>query len=84
MVAIAHPQWSERSLAVVVPRADCLPDAAELRQHLATQFPKWWVPDDVVFTDALPHTATGKVRKLALRELYRDHYSPTAQPAREP
>ena len=38
---------------------------------------KWWKPDDVVFADELPHTATGKLQKLRLRELYREHVLPT-------
>ena len=39
---------------------------------------KWWIPDDVVFADELPHTATGKLQKLRLREIYRDHVLPSA------
>jgi fatty-acyl-CoA synthase len=75
VIAIAHARWTERPLAVVVPRADCRPDVAELQRHVAAQFPKWWVPDDVVFTDALPRTATGKVRKVELRATYAEHYA---------
>jgi len=39
---------------------------------------KWWIPDDVVFVDELPHTATGKLQKLKLRDLFRDHVLPSA------
>jgi 3-(methylthio)propionyl---CoA ligase len=39
---------------------------------------KWWIPDDVVFVDELPHTATGKLQKLKLREIFRDHVLPSA------
>jgi fatty-acyl-CoA synthase len=81
VIAIAHPQWLERPLAVVVPRAGAQPDAEALRRHLAGQFSKWWVPDAVVFTDALPRTATGKVRKLDLRAQYKGMYDRPSAPA---
>jgi fatty-acyl-CoA synthase len=74
VIAIAHARWAERPLAVVVRRAGSDVGGVELQQHLAAHFPKWWVPDDVVFIDALPRTATGKVRKLELRERYAEHY----------
>jgi fatty-acyl-CoA synthase len=75
VVAIAHARWTERPLAVVVPRPGCCPNVAELQRHIAARFAKWWVPDDVVFVDALPRTGTGKVRKLALRATYAAHYA---------
>ena len=46
--------------------------------HLNGKIAKWWMPDDVVFVDELPHTATGKISKLALREQFKDHRLPTA------
>jgi fatty-acyl-CoA synthase len=42
---------------------------------------KWWIPDDVVFTDEIPHTATGKIQKLVLRQQFKDYRLPTAQAA---
>jgi fatty-acyl-CoA synthase len=75
VIAVPHAQWVERPLAVVVPRANCTPDPEELRAFLGEHFAKWWIPDAVVFTDALPRTATGKVRKLDLRSVYGGHYS---------
>ena len=74
VIAIAHPQWVERPLAVIVARASSAPDVDSLRAQLSDQFPTWWIPDAFVFADALPRTATGKVRKLELREQYRAHY----------
>jgi fatty-acyl-CoA synthase len=74
VIAIAHARWAERPLAAVVRRPGSDVGVVELQQHLAAHFPKWWVPDDVVFVDALPRTATGKVRKLELRERYAEHY----------
>jgi fatty-acyl-CoA synthase len=38
---------------------------------------KWWMPDDVVFTDEIPHTATGKIQKLVLRQQFKDYRLPT-------
>jgi fatty-acyl-CoA synthase len=74
VIAVPHAQWVERPLAVVVLRAECRADPEELRAFLGENFAKWWVPDAVVFADGLPRTATGKVRKLDLRALHRDHY----------
>ena len=76
MIAVHHPQWVERPLAVVVARPACTPDPEELRAWLAAKFARWWVPDAVVFAASLPRTATGKVRKLDLREQYRAQYTP--------
>ncbi len=70
VIAVPHPQWLERPFAVVVPRANCSPDSEELRAFIGERFAKWWVPDSIAFTDALPRTATGKVRKLDLRQRY--------------
>jgi fatty-acyl-CoA synthase len=78
VIAVQHPQWVERPLAVVVPRANCTPDPEELRAWLAAKFARWWVPDAIVFAASLPRTATGKVRKLDLREVYRAQYAPAA------
>jgi acyl-CoA synthetase (AMP-forming)/AMP-acid ligase II len=72
-IAIPHAKWSERPLLVVVPRAGCRPDPAQLIALLARQFPKWMLPDDVVIVDELPHTATGKVMKSKLREMFAAH-----------
>ena len=78
VIAVPHPQWLERPLAIVVPRPNCTPDPEELRAYLGDHFAKWWVPDAIVVADALPRTATGKVRKLDLRALHREHYSRNA------
>ena len=49
-----------------------------IRAHLAGHVAKWWLPDEILFVDSLPHTATGKLLKTALREQYRDHQLATA------
>lgn len=73
-----HPKWTERPLLVVVrqPGSDISRDA--LLDYLRPRLHKWSVPDDIVFTDALPHTATGKLNKLGLREQFKDYEFPAA------
>ena len=68
VIGLPHPKWSERPLLAVVTRAGQAEDADALRQFYSGKVPEWWVPDKVVFLAELPHTATGKVSKLKLRE----------------
>ena len=72
-VGIHHPKWDERPLLLVVkkPGADVTPEA--ILEHLSRHVAKWWLPDEILFVDSLPHTATGKLLKTALREQYKDH-----------
>ncbi|MBV9552915.1 MAG: long-chain fatty acid--CoA ligase, partial [Alphaproteobacteria bacterium] len=69
-IAIPHPKWQERPLLIVVARPGCQPDRDRLMAMLAQQFPKWMLPDDVAVVDELPHTATGKIMKSKLREIF--------------
>jgi len=73
-IAIPHPRWGERPLLIVTPRpglpAGRRPEPDALIAFLGKRFPRWMLPDDVVVVDELPHTATGKVMKTRLRELY--------------
>jgi fatty-acyl-CoA synthase len=57
---------------VVVVRDGCQVDADELREHLATEYAKWQVPDRFEFITEIPRTATGKFKKTALREMFVD------------
>jgi acyl-CoA synthetase (AMP-forming)/AMP-acid ligase II len=68
VVAVADDKWQERPWACVVPRDGSELDVATLLAPLAEAFPKWWVPDGVLFLDALPRTATGKFDKKSLRQ----------------
>jgi fatty-acyl-CoA synthase len=68
VIAVPHPKWDERPLAVVVTKPGQSVTAEALREHLLAQFPKWMVPDDYAFVDALPKTSTGKFLKTKLRE----------------
>jgi acyl-CoA synthetase (AMP-forming)/AMP-acid ligase II len=76
VIAIPHPKWDERPLLIVTARPGCQPDRDSLIALLAKRFPKWMLPDDVVVLDELPHTGTGKVVKLKLREMFRDYVVP--------
>jgi len=73
IIAARHPKWQERPLLLVVPRAGMRIDKDELLAMIAGKVAKWWLPDDVLMLDELPHTATGKLNKLALRARYQDH-----------
>ncbi len=77
-IAAPHPKWDERPLLVVVKK----PGAELTREQLLTfyegKIAKWWTPDDVVFVDAIPLGATGKMQKNKLREQFRGHRLPTA------
>jgi acyl-CoA synthetase (AMP-forming)/AMP-acid ligase II len=75
-IAIPHPKWSERPLLLVVPRSGRRPEPKRLIALLARKFPRWMLPDDVVIVDELPHTATGKVLKSKLREMFATHVAP--------
>ena len=66
VIAIPHPRWQERPLLVVVAAAPVTEQ--DLRAHIATSVPKWWLPDAVVFIEALPHGPTGKLAKRELRQ----------------
>jgi fatty-acyl-CoA synthase len=70
VIAVSHPKWQERPLAVVVPREGAQLDAAHLRDFLASRFAHWQLPDAFVFVDELPHTSTGKLLKTVLRKQY--------------
>lgn len=70
VVGVLDPKWQERPLACVVPREGARLEPEELRAFLQGRVPKWWLPDDVVFLDAIPLTATGKFSKKELRDRF--------------
>ena len=78
VIGVAHPKWTERPLLIVVRRPGADVDPGALLGHLAPNVPRWWLPDAVEFVDALPHTATGKVSKLLLRQQFKDYALPAA------
>ncbi|GAC1574560.1 MAG: 3-(methylthio)propionyl-CoA ligase [Candidatus Elarobacter sp.] len=69
-IAIPHERWAERPLLVVVRKRESRLGRDDVLAYLAERIAKWWMPDDVVFVEELPHTATGKVSKRTLREQY--------------
>ncbi len=73
IIAARHPKWMERPLLLVVPKAGRTLDAAGVLALYEGMVARWWVPDDVLVVEELPHTATGKLNKLALRARYADH-----------
>jgi acyl-CoA synthetase (AMP-forming)/AMP-acid ligase II len=77
-IGIFHPKWDERPLLLVVKRPGMELSVAELLSFFEGKIAKFWMPDDVVFLDALPTGATGKVQKNKLREQYKEHKLPTA------
>jgi len=75
VIGVAHPEWQERPLAVVVLNEGKQAQPAELREFLATKFAKWQLPDAFVFASEIPRTSVGKFRKIALREQFADEYA---------
>ncbi|MCE9569343.1 MAG: AMP-binding protein [Rhodocyclales bacterium] len=78
VIGAAHPKWDERPLLVVVKKAGQEVTRDELIAFYEGKVAKWWIPDDVIFVDDLPHTATGKLSKLQLRDRLRDYRFPGA------
>ncbi len=77
-IAADHPKWGERPLLVIVAHAGAEITRDAMIDYLSDKVVKWWLPDDVVFVDELPHTATGKISKLTLRRRFADYKLPTA------
>ena len=76
VIGIRHPKWDERPLVVAVKKSGQQVTKDELLKFYEGKIAKWWMPDDVVFVDELPHTATGKLSKLTLREKFKDYRLP--------
>jgi fatty-acyl-CoA synthase len=78
VIAVFHPKWQERPLACIAP----LPEhrgkltKEEILDFLSTRVAKWWLPDDVIFIEAVPKTSVGKFNKRALREQFKDYTLP--------
>jgi len=77
VIGIAHPKWDERPIVVAVKKPEGAVTREELLKFYEGKIAKWWMPDDVVFVDALPHTATGKLSKLTLRQKFADYKLPS-------
>ena len=66
-VGVPHPKWDERPVLCIVAKPGRDPGVEEILDRLRPHFAKWQMPDDVLFVDEIPHTATGKISKLTLR-----------------
>jgi acyl-CoA synthetase (AMP-forming)/AMP-acid ligase II len=75
-IGVKHPKWDERPVIVAVKKPGAVVDAADLLQFYQGKTAKWQIPDDVVFVDAIPMGATGKMQKMRLRELLKDYTLP--------
>ncbi len=77
-IGIVHPKWDERPILVVVKKAGAEVSREELLKFYEGKIAKWWMPEDVVFVNELPHTATGKLSKLNLRQQFQSYKLPSA------
>ena len=77
VIGVPHPKWDERPLLLAVVNDDMIISKEEIISFLTGKVAKWWLPDDVIFVDELPHTATGKILKMKLRESYQSVLSET-------
>jgi fatty-acyl-CoA synthase len=77
-IAAFHPKWDERPLIVAMRKPGASVTREELLAFFEGKIAKWWTPDDVVFVDAIPLGATGKMLKHRLREHFKDHKLPSA------
>jgi acyl-CoA synthetase (AMP-forming)/AMP-acid ligase II len=76
VIGVHHPRWDERPLLIIVPKEGREPTKDDLLGFMQGKVAKWWMPDDVVIVDEIPHTATGKILKTALREQFREYRLP--------
>ena len=76
VIGVAHPKWTERPLLVIVRAEGQQVDKQELLDFFKGKVADWWIPNDVAFVDELPHTATGKVKKIELRRQFADYALP--------
>ncbi|MEQ1880961.1 MAG: 3-(methylthio)propionyl-CoA ligase [Burkholderiales bacterium] len=78
VIGVFHPKWDERPLLIVVRKKDARLEREDMLKYLEGKVAKWWMPDDVVFVDQLPHTATGKLLKTKLRDDFKGYRLPGA------
>jgi len=81
VIGVRHPKWDERPLLVIVLKKDVSATRDEILAFMQGKIARWWMPDEIVFVDEIPHTATGKIQKTALRERFKDFVLPAAAAA---
>ena len=79
VIGLPHPKWDERPLLIIVAREGVEMTKQDVLAHLEGKIAKWWMPDDVVFVNEIPHTATGKIQKTTLREQFKDYELPLVE-----
>jgi fatty-acyl-CoA synthase len=79
VIGVAHPKWEERPLLVVKRLESSKLSKDDMLNYLSDKVARWWLPDDVIFVDDIPMTATGKISKLRLREQLADYSLPASQ-----
>ena len=79
VIGVSHPKWDERPLLVIVLKKGETVTKEELLEFMQGKIAKWWMPDDVVFVEDIPHTATGKIQKIMLRQRFKDYRLPTVE-----
>ena len=77
VIGIHHAKWDERPLLVIVVKEGKSSSRDDILKFLEGKIAKWWMPDDVQFVEEIPHTATGKINKLKLRDDFKDFKLPT-------
>src|SRR5262249_19486075 len=78
VIGVKHPKWDERPLLVLVLKKGQSATKDEIIAFMQGKIAKWWIPDDVVFVDEIPHTATEKIKQPALRGRSKHYALPTA------
>jgi len=78
VIGVFHPKWDERPLLIVQLKQGQQATREDILKYMDGKIAKWWMPDDVAFVDGIPHTATGKILKTALRDQFKDYRFPNA------
>ncbi len=76
VIGVKHPKWDERPLLVIVLKKDQAATRDDILRFMQGKIASWWMPDEVVFVDEIPHTATGKIQKTVLRERFKNFVLP--------
>jgi acyl-CoA synthetase (AMP-forming)/AMP-acid ligase II len=72
-IGVLHPKWDERPILLVIRKEGAAVTEADVTAYLGEKVAKWWLPDEILFVDTLPHTGTGKIQKAELRKSYKDY-----------
>ncbi len=78
VIGVAHPKWDERPLLILRLKPGARLEPGAMTAFLTGRIAKWWLPDDVIVVDEIPHTATGKIQKNVLRAQFARHLQPDA------